>query len=96
MKLEETLCDEVETIRGFVYSLDRVNIGGGCEVAVTFIITCGWHTSRECCKFVHGKRLHERLIGSVYESYVKPATLYGSEEWCLREIEMGILEIDSL
>ena len=30
------------------------------------------------------------LIGAVYESYIRPAILYGSEPWCLKEREMGI------
>ena len=28
----------------------------------------------------------------VYGSYVRPTTLYGSEAWCLKESEMGILD----
>ena len=29
---------------------------------------------------------------AVYESYVRPAILYGSEAWCLKESDMGILQ----
>ena len=29
---------------------------------------------------------------AVYESYVRPAILYGSDAWCLKESEMGILQ----
>ena len=32
---EETLCDEVETVREFTYLGDRVCADGGCEAAVT-------------------------------------------------------------
>ena len=32
------------------------------------------------------------LNGPVYESYVRPAILYGSESWCLKECEMGIMK----
>ena len=31
----EGLCEEVETVRGFCYLVQRVNAGGGCEAAVT-------------------------------------------------------------
>ena len=31
------------------------------------------------------------MKGKVYKSYVRSATLYGSEAWCLREKEMAIL-----
>ena len=32
-----------------------------------------------------------KLKGAVYKGYVRPAVLYGSETWCLKESEMGIL-----
>ena len=32
---EETLCNEVETVRKFTYHGDRVSAGGGCEAGVT-------------------------------------------------------------
>ena len=28
---------------------------------------------------------------TVYESYVRPSILYGSEVWCLKESEMRVL-----
>ena len=33
--VEELMCEEVETVRGFCYLDDRVNASGGCEAAVT-------------------------------------------------------------
>ena len=45
MELEETLCDEVETVRELTYLGDRVSAGGGCEAAVTERTRCG------CVKF---------------------------------------------
>ena len=40
---------------------------------------------------LYGRRFHLRLNGAVYRSYVRPTILYGSETWCLKEGEMGIL-----
>ena len=40
-KQEETLCDEVETVREFTYLGDRVSADGGCETAVTARTSCG-------------------------------------------------------
>ena len=37
------------------------------------------------------KRFPLSMKWAVYTSYATPAILYGSEEWCLRESEMGIL-----
>ena len=39
----------------------------------------------------HGRRFLLRQKVAVYESYVRPAILYGSEAWYLKESEMGIL-----
>ena len=35
LELVEEFCDEVETVRGFCYLMDRVNTSGGCKAAVT-------------------------------------------------------------
>ena len=37
MEYEEKLCDEVETVRGFIYLGDRVSACGGFEAVVTVI-----------------------------------------------------------
>ena len=91
MEQEEKLCDEVETVREFTYLGDRVSAGEECEAAVTARTRCGWVKVRECYGLLHGRRFPLRLKGSVYKSYVRPAMLYGSEAWCLRVSEMGIL-----
>ena len=39
----------------------------------------------------HGRRFPLRLKGAVYISYVRPVILHGSEAWCLKESEMGML-----
>ena len=50
---EEKLCDEVETVMEFAYLGDRVNAGGGCEVAVTARIRCGWVKTMECGELLY-------------------------------------------
>ena len=40
---------------------------------------------------LYGRRFPLRLKGAICKSYVWPAILYGSEAWCLKEGEMGIL-----
>ena len=42
MEHEEKLCDEVETVREFIYLGDRVGVGGRCEAAVTARTRCGY------------------------------------------------------
>ena len=44
----EVLCDEVETVKGFCYLGDRLNVDGGCETAVTSRVRIGWMKFREC------------------------------------------------
>ena len=91
MEQEEALCDEVETVGEFTYLGDRVSASGGYEAAVTARERCGWVMFMECGELLYGRRFPLMLKGAVYESYVKPAILYGSEEWCLKESEMRIL-----
>ena len=45
------------------------------------------------CRKCEGNRIFSlRLKGTVYMSYARPAILYGSEAWCLKESEIGILQ----
>ena len=89
---EEQLCDEVETVSEFMYLGDRVSAGGGCQATVTARTRCGWVKLRECSELLHDRRVLLRLKGVVYKSYVRPAILHGSEAWCLKVSEMGILQ----
>ena len=79
------MCAEVETVRKVTYFGDRVSAGGGCESAVTARTRCGWVKFRECDELLYGRRFPLRMSGSVFESFVRPAILYGSEAWCLKE-----------
>ena len=44
----EILCDEVETVKGFCYLGDKLNVSGGCETAVTSRVRIGRMKLREC------------------------------------------------
>ena len=46
---------------------------------------------RKCSELLHGKRFPLELKGAAYKSYVMPAILYGSEAWCMKESQVGIL-----
>ena len=50
-----------------------------------------WAKFRECGELLYGWRFPLDLKEAVYWSYVRPTMLYGSETWCLKESEMGIL-----
>ena len=93
VEMEETLVDEIKTVMEFTYLGDSVSAGGGCEAAVTARTRCGWVTFRQCGELLYGRRFPLKLKGAVYKSYVRPAMLYGSESWCLKESHMGILRI---
>ena len=81
-----------ENVKEFTYLGDRVSAGGGCEATVTVRTRCWWVKFREYGELLYGRRFPLRLKGAVYKSYVRPAILYGSEAWCLKESEMGILQ----
>ena len=88
---EVKLCDEVEAVGEFTYLCDRVSAVGGCDTAVTARTTCGWVKFWECDELLYGWRFPLRLKRAVYRSYLWLAILYGSEAWCLKESEMGVL-----
>ena len=75
------------------YLGDGVCAGGGCEAAVTARTRCGWVEFRECGELLYERRFPLRLKGAVYGSYVCLTILFGSEAWCLKESEMGILQM---
>ena len=45
----------------------------------------------ESGELLHCRKFPPRLKGAVYKSYVRPAILYGSEAWRLKDSEIGIL-----
>ena len=52
---------------------------------------CRWVKIRECGELLYGRRFPINLNRPVNKSYVRPAILYGSEVWGLKESEIGIL-----
>ena len=52
---------------------------------------CGRVMFRECSELLYCWRFPLKRKWAVYKSYVRPSMLYGSEAWCLKESEMGIL-----
>ena len=91
MEQEEKLCDEVETVSEFTYLGDRVSAGEVCKAALTARTRCGWAKLRECSELLRS-RSPQKQKGAVYKNYARPATLYGSEEWYLKESEMVIFK----
>ena len=69
----EKLCDEVETVKGFCYLVDRLNASGGCEVAVIARVRIGWVRFRECGELLLGNRFPLKMKGKVYRCCVTSA-----------------------
>ena len=44
--------------------------------------------SLDCGELLYGRRYPLLMKGAVYKSYIRPAILYGSEAWCLKESEI--------
>ena len=76
---EEKLSEYMLTVRKFTYLGDGVSIGGRCETAVITRTIWMLVMFREWGVLLYLWRFYLRLKGSVYESYVRPAVLYGSE-----------------
>ena len=91
MDLIKKLCDEVETVNGFCYLGDKLNASGGCEAAVTVRVRIGWVRFRECVELLLGNRFPLKMKGKIHHCCVRPAILYGSETWYLKENEKEVL-----
>ena len=52
---------------------------------------CMWFRFRECDNLLYWEMCPIRLKLAVYKSFVRPASLYRSEAWCLKESVIGIL-----
>ena len=59
------LCNEVETVSQFIYLGDRVNVGGGCEAAVTAMTRCAWFRHRDSGELLYGRRFPLKTKGAV-------------------------------
>ena len=57
----------------------------GCEFAVASRTRCGWVKFMECGELLYRRKFLLRLKWAVNKSHVRPAILYGSEAWCLKE-----------
>ena len=75
-----------------LHILLTVSAGAGCEAAVTARTRCGWAKPMECGELLYGRRLPLKLKGAVHKSYVRPVIQYGSEAWCLKESNKGVLQ----
>ena len=80
--LIEKLCDEVETVNGFYYLVDKLNSNSGCKAAVSAKVRIGWVRFRECGELLLGNRFPLRMKVKVYRCCVRSAILYGSKAWC--------------
>ena len=72
-------------VRESTYLGYRVGVSGGSEAVVTARTRCWRVKVRECGEMLH-RRCNIIVKGVVYKSYVRLATLHGSEAWCLKEI----------
>ena len=67
----------------FCYLGDKLINSGECEAAVTARMRIRWIKFRECNELLLGKRFSLKIKVRVFQSCVRSAMLYGSEQWCL-------------
>ena len=72
---------DVETVTDFSYQGNRINSGGGCEVALTSRTRFEKVIFRECQDLHYGKKFPLEIKGIIYKSSVRSAMLYGNETW---------------
>ena len=60
------LCNEVETVNGFLLFGRQTNSSGGCEAAVTARVRIDWVRFRKCGELLLGNRFPLKMNGKVY------------------------------
>ena len=75
----------MEAVEKLTHLGDRLSAVGGCEGAVTARKMCGLAKYRECSELLHGRKFHLKPKWAAYKSYIRPAILYESEAWCMKE-----------
>ena len=87
---ELSFFDQVDFVKSFCYLGDRLNASVGSEAAVTARKRIEWIKFREYGELLYGRKFSLKMK-RIYQSYVRPAMLYGRQTWSLRENEMAIL-----
>ena len=62
---QDVMCDEVETVKGFCYLGNRLNVSGECEAAVTARTRLVWKKFKKCQEILFEKRFSLRMKGKV-------------------------------
>ena len=88
---DKKLCNEVETVNGFCYLGDKLNVSGGREAAVTARVRISSIRFRESGELWLGNRFPLKIKGKVYCCCLRSAILYGSKASCLKENKKAIL-----
>ena len=70
---------ELERVNSYCYLGDKMNGGGGSELAVTRRIGLGWKAFNSVSSMLCGKRHTWNIKGQIYKTCVRPVMTYGSE-----------------
>ena len=88
---EISFLDQVDYVKSFCNLGDRLNVSGRSEAAATARTRIKWIKFRKCGALFHGRKFLLKMKGKIYQICVRPAMLYQSKKWRLRENELAIL-----
>ena len=75
---EISFFDQVEFVKSFQYLVDRLNVSGGSEAAVTTRIRIGRIKFGKYGELLYGSKFSLKLKGRIYQSCLRSTLLYGS------------------
>ena len=84
----------METVNGSCYLGDRLISSGGCEEAIKARARISWVRFRKCAELLLENRFPLKMKDEVC-CCIRPAILYGSETWCLKENKKAIFKTSS-
>ena len=86
-----SIFDQMEFVKSFYNSGDRLNASGESDAPVKARTRIGWKKFSKREELLHGRKLSLIIKGKVYQSCVQLAMLYESFTWCIKKNEMRIL-----
>ncbi len=80
----------------FKYLSSILQVDGGCEEDVSHRIKAGWLKWRRVTGVLCDHKIPNKLKGKFYRSAIRPAILYGSKCWALKESYVSKIRVTEM
>ena len=85
--------ETVKIVKTFTYLGSMLAEDGELDAAVTHRVQRGWTNWKRVSGVLCDRRMNVKIKGKVYRTVVRPALMYGTETWALKNVQEKKLEI---